>query len=89
MFCLYCVISLFLDPFIAHFENDLEEKVVEELSGCAVCKKEEIKVIIDGFSDKSVGFSVVSVRGNAVKIQNKWCCNQRKLYRSDYNVYPL
>ncbi|XP_045187130.2 U3 small nucleolar RNA-associated protein 25 homolog [Mercenaria mercenaria] len=32
------------DPFIVHFERDLEEKVVEELAGCKSCHKEVIKV---------------------------------------------
>ncbi|XP_060594439.1 U3 small nucleolar RNA-associated protein 25 homolog [Ruditapes philippinarum] len=33
------------DPFIVHFETDLEEKIIEELSGCKSCNKEEIKVV--------------------------------------------
>ena len=32
------------DPFIMHFETDLEEKVVEDLASCKACNKEEVKV---------------------------------------------
>ena len=32
------------DPFVSHFEIDLDDKVAEELSGCKTCQKEEVKV---------------------------------------------
>ena len=32
------------DPFMSHFEIDLDDKVAEELSGCKTCQKEEVKV---------------------------------------------
>jgi hypothetical protein len=38
------LIALVSDPFIVHFETDLEEEIIEELSGCKSCNKEEIKV---------------------------------------------
>ena len=31
------------DPFMLHFEIDLDDKVAEELSGCKTCQKEEVK----------------------------------------------
>ena len=34
----------FSDPFVSHFETDLDEKVAQELNGCTNCKKEQVKV---------------------------------------------
>ena len=40
-----CNYRLYLtDPFLLHFENELDEKVAEEMKSCKASKREEIKV---------------------------------------------